>query len=229
MVTLMFFSSSFGATVTYTYDNLNRLTKAAYDNGTTEEFSYDAAGNRLTYKVTGPVEADTNSATNVTLTSATLNGTVNPNGLETTYYFEWGLADSYGNTTNSHSVGSGTSAVAVSANLSVLTPGTTYHYRLVATNSSGTGYGTDRTFKTQISGHGDYDGYGKTDISVWRRGRQLVNSQFGNRNSIRSAMGLGALNDGPFPAITTAMEKPISPSGGLGTACGISSVPPMEE
>lgn len=203
MVTLMFFSSSFGATVTYTYDNLNRLTKAAYDNGTTEEFSYDAAGNRLTYKVTGPVEADTNSATNVTLTSATLNGTVNPNGLETTYYFEWGLADSYGNTTNSHSVGSGTSAVAVSANLSVLTPGTTYHYRLVATNSSGTGYGTDRTFKTQISGHGDYDGYGKTDIAVWRPGDgmwYILRSSDGGMTITQ--WGTGDLNDVPMAGNT---------------------------
>ena len=38
---------SCGATCTYTYDNLNRLTKVTYGDGTTEEFTYDAAGNRF--------------------------------------------------------------------------------------------------------------------------------------------------------------------------------------
>jgi len=42
---------SHSATITYTYDNLNRLTKVVYGDGTIEEFSYDAAGNRLIYKV----------------------------------------------------------------------------------------------------------------------------------------------------------------------------------
>ena len=43
---------SYGATITYTYDNLNRLTKVVYGDGTTEEFTYDAAGNRLTHAIT---------------------------------------------------------------------------------------------------------------------------------------------------------------------------------
>ena len=45
---------SYGATVTYTYDNLNRLTKVVYGDGTTEEFTYDAAGNRLSQVVQVP-------------------------------------------------------------------------------------------------------------------------------------------------------------------------------
>ena len=40
-----------GASITYTYDNLNRLAKVTYDNGVTEEFTYDAAGNRLSLEV----------------------------------------------------------------------------------------------------------------------------------------------------------------------------------
>lgn len=44
----------FATTITYTYDNLNRLTKADYGNGTTEEYTYDAAGNRLTFVVKAP-------------------------------------------------------------------------------------------------------------------------------------------------------------------------------
>lgn len=86
------------------------------------------------------------AATLVTGTSATINGTVNPNGLATTYYFEWGTTPSYGNTTTTASAGSGTTAVAVSANLISLTGGTTYHFRLAGTNSDGTSYGSDLTF-----------------------------------------------------------------------------------
>jgi hypothetical protein len=89
----------------------------------------------------------TGRATNVAKNSATLNGTVNPNGIATTYYFQWGLTSAYGNTTSTQSAGSGVSNVAVSADLTGLTPKTTYHYRLVATNSFGTSYGVDMTFR----------------------------------------------------------------------------------
>jgi len=85
----------------------------------------------------------------VTWHSATLSGTVNPYGLSTTYYFQWGPTTSFGNTTPTQSAGSGTSDLAVSANLTGLAPNTTYHYRLVAVNSAGTNYGVDTTFKTK--------------------------------------------------------------------------------
>jgi hypothetical protein len=90
----------------------------------------------------------TSSATNVTTNSATLNGTVNPNGLSTTYYFQWGTTTAYGHATPSLPAGSGTGNSAVSTNLTSLTPNTNYHYRLVATNSAGTNYGSDINFKT---------------------------------------------------------------------------------
>ncbi len=92
----------------------------------------------------------TTVATLVTSTSATLNGTVNPNGEATTYYFEYGTDTSYGSPTSSASAGSGTSAVSVNAPISGLTSDTTYHYRIVATNSDGTSYGDDKTLSTMI-------------------------------------------------------------------------------
>ncbi|NTW25446.1 MAG: fibronectin type III domain-containing protein [Lentimicrobium sp.] len=85
-------------------------------------------------------------ATAVTASSATINATVNPNGLATTCYFEWGTSASYGNSTAVNSIGAGTSIVAVSENLTSLTAGQPYHYRIVATNSDGTSYGGDITF-----------------------------------------------------------------------------------
>ncbi|MCX6247564.1 MAG: BACON domain-containing carbohydrate-binding protein [Bacteroidetes bacterium] len=85
-------------------------------------------------------------ATSVTSTGGTLNGTVNPSGLSTTYLFNWGTTTSYGSNTTVTSAGSGTSAVNVSAPLTGLVTGTTYHYRITATNADGTASGVDMTF-----------------------------------------------------------------------------------
>lgn len=90
----------------------------------------------------------TGSATNMTVHSAKVNGTVNPNGSSTIYYFQWGATTGYGNTTTPQAAGSGTGNLAVTANLTGLTHNTTYHYRLVATNSMGTSVGADKVFKT---------------------------------------------------------------------------------
>ncbi|GAJ01582.1 unnamed protein product, partial [marine sediment metagenome] len=68
------------------------------------------------------------------------------NGASTTYYFEYGTT--YGSTTTETDAGSGTEEVSVSADLTGLSEGTTYHFRLVATNSAGTDYGDDATFTT---------------------------------------------------------------------------------
>jgi hypothetical protein len=94
------------------------------------------------------VTGGTSSRTN---TSAVLNGTVNPNGSSTTYYYQWGPTTGYGATSKPASAGQGTKAVSVKATAAGLAPGTTYHYRLVATNQFGTSAGRDRTFKT--TGH----------------------------------------------------------------------------
>ena len=47
LLMLVFCSLASAATVTYTYDNLNRLNKVDYGNGAVIEYTYDAAGNRL--------------------------------------------------------------------------------------------------------------------------------------------------------------------------------------
>lgn len=90
----------------------------------------------------------TGNATGITPTSATFHGTVNPGAQATTYYFEYGTATTYGTTTAVASAGSGTADVPVSAAISSLAPATRYHYRLVATNASGTTLGADVSFAT---------------------------------------------------------------------------------
>jgi hypothetical protein len=96
---------------------------------------------------TAPVAA-TGSATSVTVSSATLNGSVDPNGRATTWYFQYGTSTSYGSTTPAKSAGSGTTAGSVSAAVAGLRSGRIYHYRLVATSDAGTSRGADRTFST---------------------------------------------------------------------------------
>jgi trimeric autotransporter adhesin len=90
----------------------------------------------------------TGSALSVTERSATLSGTVDPNGAETTYSFQYGATPSYGSQTPTRHAGSGTVSVSVSAPLGGLSAGTVYHYRLVATNGAGVTDGADQTFTT---------------------------------------------------------------------------------
>jgi hypothetical protein len=97
--------------------------------------------------------ATTEPATGIGTEEATLNGVVNPQGISTTYHFEYGTTTSYGSSTpESGSIGNGTSNVAVSKAITGLSPGMTYHFRVAATNLEGTSYGQDRTFNTTASG-----------------------------------------------------------------------------
>lgn len=91
---------------------------------------------------------NTQNATEISQFSARVYGSVNPNGLATSVWFQWGPTTSYGNTTSSQSMGSGTSTVSFNQVISGLQMGTTYHYRAVAQNAGGIAYGDDRTFTT---------------------------------------------------------------------------------
>jgi hypothetical protein len=93
----------------------------------------------------------TQPATNVSDTSATLNGTVNANYLSTSVTFESGTTPSYGSTaTASQSPVTGNAITNVSANISGLAGGTTYHFRVKAENSLGIAYGSDMEFFKQV-------------------------------------------------------------------------------
>ena len=93
----------------------------------------------------------TNSASSISQNSATLNSSVNPNNSNTNTWFEYGTTQSLGYTVGYQSVGSGNSSTNISYNLSGLQSSTTYYYRLVASNSYGTSYGSILSFITQTS------------------------------------------------------------------------------
>jgi hypothetical protein len=101
-----------------------------------------------TFTTSSAPVAVTADATAIAVTTATLRGQVTPNGLATTWWFEYGTSTAYGSKTASRSAGSGTSARAVTDGITRLTAGRSYHFRLVAQNSSGRVYGADRSFTT---------------------------------------------------------------------------------
>src|SRR6266481_9639773 len=101
-----------------------------------------------TLTATGPPVVMTNPATNVTASSATLHGSLDPHGLTTTVHFQYGTTTSYGHTTPMQTQ-TGNRVRPISANISAFTSSTTYHFRMTATNSGGTRMGGDRTFITQ--------------------------------------------------------------------------------
>jgi hypothetical protein len=92
---------------------------------------------------------ETSSASGVGGTFATLNGLVNAGNSSSTVSFQYGLTTSYGgNVSAAQSPVTGTASTSVSAYLSGLALSTTYHFRIVSTNTIGTIYGADMTLTT---------------------------------------------------------------------------------
>jgi hypothetical protein len=98
-----------------------------------------------------PPVVSTGAAEAVGETAVTLTGAADPQGLPTTYQFEYGTSIAYGSHwPNIHApAGSASGAQAIAVYVENLQPGTTYHYRLAAVNEDGTSYGPDHTLTTQ--------------------------------------------------------------------------------
>ena len=142
------------ANTTYHY-RITATNATGTSNGSDQQFTTSS-------RAMAPVVV-TQAATNTGQTTATLNGTVNPESQSTTYHFEYGTTSSYGTLipVPDGSAGSGSTAVAENANVTGLTASTLYHFRLDATNATGTTHGNDQTFTT-TSGGGTAVAYGAT-------------------------------------------------------------------
>jgi hypothetical protein len=143
-------SAGSGQNPTNVQSNLSGLSVATF-------FHYrlvamNASGTTLgadrTFITEGPPTVATGQAQNAISQTATLTGTIDPNGRTTTWHFDYGPTTAYGSRTANRNAGSGQSSIPVSESLSNLTPNTTYHFRLVASNSAGTTAGADGTFVT---------------------------------------------------------------------------------
>jgi hypothetical protein len=92
----------------------------------------------------------TGPAVDVSTSSATVTGTVDPNGLATTYQVEYGTTTAYGFATGTRAIGADSGPVRVREPLTGLQPNTAYHYRVVASNASGVVKGADATLHTAV-------------------------------------------------------------------------------
>ena len=101
-----------------------------------------------TFTTLTPATVTTGAVSVKGVTTATLPGTVNPNGFDTQIFFQYGTTSQYGQSTAQTDVGSGTTTLPETADLANLVASTTYHYRLVATNGVDTIKGPDATFTT---------------------------------------------------------------------------------
>ena len=102
-----------------------------------------------TTRAAAPVVA-TSAATAIGDSAATLNGTVDPRGSATSYWFEYRPTASSGGfaSTSQTGAGSGRSPAAASADVTGLQPATAYTYRVVAQSAGGTARGADATLTT---------------------------------------------------------------------------------
>jgi sugar lactone lactonase YvrE len=113
-----------------------------------------------TFQTTGPAIITSESATNITATDATLNATINPDGLDTTCQFQYvddadfqstGYSTATSVPCSPADLGSSFADQSASASVTGLTPATTYHFRAVATSADGTTNGTDQSFMTLVA------------------------------------------------------------------------------
>ena len=149
-----------------------------------------SVGSTLNFTTAGGVPTvGTKAATLVTATGGTLNADVNPSGLPTFAWFEYGTTTSFGSILDNTSRGSGTDNVPISAALSGLAPGTQIFYRVAASNSVGPSLKGDTfNFTTlnpaptanagpdqnvfqgktvTLNGSGSSDGFGGTLTYLW--------------------------------------------------------------
>lgn len=115
----------------------------------------DKMGLDITIKISGEVEdglptAETEVATLIDTTTATLNGTISDGGEDTTVTFEYGENTNYASSSAyaGNPVAADTGTIPVSVDVTGLTTATLYHFRVKAVNSNGTAYGADKTFTT---------------------------------------------------------------------------------
>jgi len=154
------------------------------------------------------------AATNVTATSAMLDGSVNPNGFATTAYFEWGTSSALStfNTTSSQSIGFGTDAVSVTANLAGLSAGTTYYYRAVGQNSAGTQRGSILSFTTLTLQQQALLIIGQVDVLI---SRAVLNQGLGNALAAKLNAAIRQINKGNFNAAINQLSAFINQLEGL--------------
>jgi hypothetical protein len=152
--------------------------------------------------------------------SAVLSAQINPRGSSATYYFEYGTSEAYGSSTAEASLGAGEGAVTAPAQLTGLTAGTPYHFRVVTSNETGIERGVDMTFNTLALGL-----LGLPDGRAFERVTPVENEAADVYVPAAFSLATFALSEGnltekPFQAAADgdAVAYPGAPTaGGIGT------------
>jgi len=171
-----------------------------------------------------PPLATTGGASAISKTTATISGTVNPEHMPTTYYFEYGPTTAYGTKTPvaGKDAGSAGYDAAVSHTLTGLSKGTTYHYRLVAASSEGTTTGADRTFQTPSlvpPVTEPFDGSSGSSSNFSSRWSTLGWAAGSTPKGEDTTAGWGA--GGGFPTLNGAFYNPASFDTGTSTLAAV--------
>jgi len=174
---------------------------------------YGADQTYTTGKVPG---LSTDPATNLSSSSATLNASFVGDGTHTHYYFEWGPTTDYGNETATPPGAdagspSGPSRTVIPAELTGLSPYSTYHFRVVATNGSGTTVGQDQFFTTTPGPPSAQD----AAVTAVHSDRALLHGQV-NPNGAETMVHFEYVDDATFKQSGWANAKVTSPNIDIG-------------
>jgi hypothetical protein len=151
---------------------------------------------------------------------ATVEGTIDPEAIASTYHFEYGNGSSYDSRSVEVAAGAGSGPVTVTATLKGLEPNKTYHYRIVGSNASGSIDGGDQTFATpQAPASVDGPGFASAIGARSARVHGAVNPN--------STHLIGFLGEAQYHfeyGTTTAYASTAIGSGG-GTVCSSFGIP----
>jgi alpha-tubulin suppressor-like RCC1 family protein len=151
--------------------------------GSDQQFTTTATNNPVDVNVNFPdllpPTVTTDPADGIGENTATLHATVNPEGSDTQFFFEYGTDTSYGATTLLQVLGNGVTNLNQTDNLTGLAAGTLYHFRGVAYNAAGVSFGADQSFTTgvsvgQVSAGNTFAMGLKPDGTVWSWGDNVV-------------------------------------------------------
>jgi hypothetical protein len=182
----------------------------------TRPFNASVASTSTTFKTLSEAPiVETTGAPIRTTTTAQLNGRFVAFNAPTTYHFEYGLTDAYGQSTPPQPGGSSGRYQLVAEELTGLKPDTTYHYRLVADNGVGSPVsGEDMTVTTRASepplSHGDFPGPPGSD-RVWEQ----VSAPDTSGNPVSGAAGFS--DDGNSAYYNVSGGTPQSAAGSIWT------------
>ncbi len=208
-------SGSEPVTVTAQLKGLERLTKYHFRLNVSNANGSNAGQDR-TFTTPEPVALSEESVSEVSSTSALFSVQVNPGGADTTYQFEYGPSEAYGESVPvpAGDLGSGTSSEPVSVAAQDLMADTTYHVRVVASNLLGTMYGPDQTFTTQVGG----GAFALPDGREW----EMVSPPNKHGALIER---IGGYSDGLIQASVDGSAITYPATGPVGTGVGGSGVP----